>query len=76
MLRSLHPEIVADVIRNIRGRGGAVAYDQTTGLLTINEEFTASVAIASCTKTPSGYLRWKVRFDAAVGSGHHDRAAD
>ncbi|MBS0532715.1 MAG: recombinase family protein, partial [Proteobacteria bacterium] len=35
-------------------------------LLTINREFTASLVVIRCFRTPAGSLRWKLRFDSAL----------
>jgi DNA invertase Pin-like site-specific DNA recombinase len=64
-LRALHPRIVEQTLGAIRGLGGTVRVDPATDLMTINEEFTASLAIARCAPTPSGG-RWKIRLDAGL----------
>lgn len=65
-LRRRHAEVVGDVVANVERRGGTVARDSATDLLTINGEFTSSIVVARCTSTPSGALRWKVRLDTAL----------
>lgn len=65
-LRSLHPEIVGDVLRGINDAGGQAVQDARTDLLHVNEEFTASIAIVRCIVTGAGTLRWKVRLDTAL----------
>lgn len=65
-LRSLHPDIVADAIAAIGDLGGSVARNPTTDLLTINDEFTASIVIARCFRTQNGALRWKIRLDTGL----------
>ena len=40
--------------------------DPATDLLTINEEFTASIVIVRCIQTVAGSLRWKLRLDTAL----------
>lgn len=62
-LRRLHPTIVAETIEGIEAAGGSVQTDPVTDLLTINDEFTASVVVVRCFQTPAGSLRWKVRLD-------------
>ena len=66
LLRLFHGEEVERVIREITRIGGTVARNPLTDLLTINDEFTASVVVARCRKTPTGGLRWKIRFDAGL----------
>ncbi|WP_234989328.1 recombinase family protein [Brevundimonas sp. SH203] len=65
-LRTLHPEVVSGTVAQIERLGGAVRVDPVTDLLTINEEFTASLAIVRSTRTASGDLRWKIRLDAGL----------
>ncbi|WP_207826934.1 MULTISPECIES: recombinase family protein [Brevundimonas] len=65
-LRTLHPEVVSGTVAEIERLGGAVRVDPVTDLLTINEEFTASLAIVRSTRTTAGDLRWKIRLDAGL----------
>lgn len=66
VLRAMHPDVVAGVIGAIEELGGAVRRDPLTDLLTINEEFTASVVVVRCGHTPAGTARWKIRLDAGL----------
>ena len=63
VLRALHPDIVAQVVKDIDAAGGAVHRDPLTDLLTINDEFCASLVIVRCQTTPAGSFRWKIRLD-------------
>ena len=65
-LRRLYPHIVADVIAGVHGAGGSVVQDRATDLLTINDEFTASVVVVRCLTTGAGSLRWQIRFDTGL----------
>ncbi|MGO6926689.1 recombinase family protein [Rhizobium ruizarguesonis] len=65
-LRRMHPDLLGTVIRGLQSSGGAVSQDVGTDLLTINQEFTASVVIVRCLLTSAGSLRWKVRLDTAL----------
>lgn len=65
-LRTMHPAIVSEAIRRIEALAGTVACDPLTDLLTVNDEFTASVVIARCLRMPSGRLRWKIRMDTSL----------
>ncbi len=65
-LRLMHPRIIADAIVNIRQQGGTVSGDPTTDLLTINDEFTASLVISRCWQRASGAFRWLIRVDAGL----------
>ena len=62
-LRRMYPSIVADAIAGIEDAGGSVVRDPDTDLLTINQEFTASIVVVRCLTTPAGSLRWPIRFD-------------
>lgn len=65
-LRTLHADVVAEVITAIESGSGAVARDPVSDLLTFNGEFTASLAVSRCLTLPSGTSRWKVRIDAGL----------
>ena len=65
-LRRMFPHIVADAIAGIVSFGGQVRKDPATDLLTINDEFTASITIVRCRETAAGSLRWHIRFDAGL----------
>ncbi len=65
-LRRLHPQIVTDTIKGIESTGGSVVQDPATDLLTINDEFTASIVVVRCRLTAAGSLRWEVRFDVGL----------
>lgn len=84
-LRALHPSVLAEIIAGIKEIGGRVESDPLTDLLTINGEFTASVAIMRAIFTSAGSLRWKLRLDAALNPDltiavrmdeHNDRPKD
>lgn len=65
-LRRAHPQIVADIVAGVQRAGGTAAQDPVSELLSINDEFTASVVIARSIKTSSGALRWRIRLDAGL----------
>jgi hypothetical protein len=62
----MFPHIVADTIAGIANVGGQVRKDPATDLLTINDEFTASIIIVRCRETAAGSLRWHIRFDMGL----------
>lgn len=62
-LRAMHPDVVNQVVADIRLAGGQVDRDPISDVLLVNEEFSASVVIVRCHSTPAGGLRWKVRLD-------------
>jgi len=64
-IRAMHPDVLASVLGGLIDAGGqAVSADD--GLVTINDEFTASIVIARCLETPAGGLRWKIRIDQGL----------
>jgi DNA invertase Pin-like site-specific DNA recombinase len=65
-LRRRHPEIVEETITGLEQAGGQIERDPLTELLTINQEFTASIIILRCLKTLAGSLRWKIRLDRGL----------
>ncbi|MGI0523995.1 recombinase family protein [Rhizobium giardinii] len=65
-LRRMYPKLLADVMQGIGAVGGEVRQAPATDLLTINEEFTASLVIVRCIQTSAGSSRWKVRLDTAL----------
>ncbi|WP_374534128.1 recombinase family protein [Phenylobacterium sp.] len=65
-LRALHPDVVAQVIGEIEAAGGVVRRDPVSDLLTVNEEFSASLVIVRCCQTPAGANRWKIRLDTGL----------
>jgi DNA invertase Pin-like site-specific DNA recombinase len=65
-LRLMHLKLVEDILGNIRQLGGTVSSDHATDLLTINNEFTASLVIARCRQIASGAFRWLIRVDAGL----------
>ena len=65
-LRAMYPGLVGTIIAGIERAGGAVARDPATDLLTLNDEFTASLVLARCQETSGGAHRWHVRMEAAL----------
>ncbi|WP_073196946.1 recombinase family protein [Roseovarius marisflavi] len=65
-LRELHPDVVSETVAGIKASGGSVERHPRTDLLTINQEFTASLVIVRCSETDAGSLRWNIRFDMAL----------
>ena len=44
----------------------ACLVDPTNDLLTVNDEFTASIVISRCVELLSGALRWNIRLDTSL----------
>ena len=61
-LRRLHVDVVAQVIEGIERVGGKVIRGPSD-LLLVNGEFSVSVVVVRCYKTPAGALRWTIRLD-------------
>jgi DNA invertase Pin-like site-specific DNA recombinase len=65
-LRRMYPEVIATTVRGIEAIGGSVRKDPETDLLTVNDEFTASLCLVRAQETMAGAYRWEVRFDAGM----------
>jgi DNA invertase Pin-like site-specific DNA recombinase len=65
-LRQMYPTVIAGMTEQIRKVGGIVNGDPRNDVLTINNEFTASLVIARCRQTESGAFRWLIRVDAGL----------
>lgn len=65
-LRQLHPAVMQTVISGLLAAGGSARQNPETDLMTINDEFTASIVIVRSFATAAGSLRWKLRLDAAL----------
>ncbi|WP_223282405.1 recombinase family protein [Pseudomonas amygdali] len=65
-LRQLHPQVFESVIKHLKLAGASVEISARNDVLTVNDEWTASVVIARCQPTPAGTLRWKLRFDNSL----------
>lgn len=65
-LRKLHPEILREVLDGLRATGSAAWQDLQTDRVIVNGEFSLSVVVARCVETPTGLLRWNLRFDTSL----------
>ncbi len=65
-IRQMHPEVVANVVACIEELGARVCQDQSTDLLSINGEVSASLVICRCMQTAAGHNRWKIQFDTGL----------
>lgn len=65
-LRGVHAEIVDQTLTGVEAIGGQVVCDAKSDLMTINDEFTASVVIARCTQTNAGSSRWNIRLETGL----------
>jgi DNA invertase Pin-like site-specific DNA recombinase len=65
-LRQMYPDIIATTLRGIESIGGKVRQDIETDLLTVNDEFTASLCLTRAQETFAGSHRWHIRFDMGL----------
>ena len=65
-LRKLHPEIMHQVKSGLQASGSSILQDSRADLVMVNGEFSLSVVIARCIETPTGLLRWQIRFDTVL----------
>jgi hypothetical protein len=65
-IRTKHADLVNAILRQLQSVGAEIRLDSSSGLLTINESFTASLVLARCFETPSHSYRWQFRFDTSL----------
>ena len=65
-LRKLHPEVLREVLDGLRAAGSDAWQDIKTDRVIVNGEFSLSVVVARCVETPTGLLRWNLRFDTSL----------
>jgi DNA invertase Pin-like site-specific DNA recombinase len=65
-IRESLPGLVAEIVAGLENAGGSVVCDPASQLLSINQEFTASIVLARCFETRTGSLRWQIRFDTGL----------
>ena len=66
MLRRSHKSLVDHIIRQLRANGAQLEVDQTTHILTLDQELRVSVVLSPCLETQAGSQRWRIRFDAGL----------
>ena len=65
-LRKLHPGILREVLDGLRATGSDAWQDLEADRIVVNGEFSVSLVIARCIETPTGLLRWNLRFDTSL----------
>ena len=65
-LREYHSTQIVAIIDKLKSVGAEVRTDAATDLLTINEEFTASLVLARCREVRAGSFRWFLRLDTSL----------
>jgi len=66
VLREFHGQQCAAIVDQLRENGARVQRNSVSDLLTINEEFTASLVLARCRVTVAGNHRWLVRLENSL----------
>jgi DNA invertase Pin-like site-specific DNA recombinase len=64
-LRRQYQNLIEELLTNLQAVA-TVTRDARTDLLTINQEFSASIVLARCTTTAAGRLRWNIRLDTIL----------
>jgi DNA invertase Pin-like site-specific DNA recombinase len=64
-LRRLHPDIVRDILTGLHAQGSDAWQDLASDSIRVNGEFSLAIVLVRCTPTPTGLLRWKIRFDTS-----------
>lgn len=65
-LRERYASVLAEVVVKLRELGAALIQDEDTGLLSLDDELTATIVIARHRATEAGFSRWLIRFDDAL----------
>jgi len=60
-LGEAHPRLLGDMIQDSQTMGASVKRNESSGVLVINELYSASLFLARCRPTPNGSLRWRFR---------------
>ncbi|PHR60779.1 MAG: recombinase family protein [Robiginitomaculum sp.] len=62
-LRQLYSETIHQTIQKIRDLGASAQFDESSGILCVNNELRVSIVICRCFQTNAGSYRWKIRLD-------------
>jgi DNA invertase Pin-like site-specific DNA recombinase len=62
-LRSLYPDLVSNLITRLTMVGATVSHDTATGLLVINNEYSAAMVLSRYRETTTGSPRWLIHFN-------------
>lgn len=62
-LREMHVQHVQEITSQLTANGACVEEDASTGILTINGDFTAALVIARCQLRSNGRCRWLIRLE-------------
>lgn len=62
-IREMHPGVIHSIANQIEMHGGTAEYENSTGILLVNREFTSSLVISRCRQTRAGSNQWLLRFN-------------
>jgi DNA invertase Pin-like site-specific DNA recombinase len=65
-VREYYRRLWFSIIAQLQEIGAAIHHDPHSGLVRINEEFTASLVLARCQETPAGDYRWLIRLENSL----------
>lgn len=66
LLRIHHHTLLDSILQELTEMGAEVHRDPVSDILTINENYTASLILARCRQTAAGSYRWLVRLDRSL----------
>jgi DNA invertase Pin-like site-specific DNA recombinase len=61
-LRELHPTLIDDTVQRLKSVGASIGMDDGSSQLLVNGEYTAALVMSRCWQSPTGSLRWAIRF--------------
>lgn len=70
-LRQAHPKLMGDMIQDLETMGATVRRDDDSGVLVINDLYSATLYLARCRATAAGSLRWRFRVPYAEVADIH-----
>ena len=65
-IRRRHADIISSIFDQLLALGATVSVDPKTDLLRINSEYSASLILARCRESRTGFRRWHLRFDESL----------
>jgi DNA invertase Pin-like site-specific DNA recombinase len=65
-VEALRSALLESIVQDIRRSGATIDTSDRKGLLTINQEFTASIHVERCYQRPNGH-QWRVKIDHSRG---------
>lgn len=65
-LRKRHRAICHSVQQELRSLGARIEEDESSGILTVNRDFTASIIVARCRESYTGSCRWLLRLERSL----------